>query len=54
METNTGKIGIVEPEGGRSKERRGKKMGKKRGKKETKERKNSRSKKDNGRMGNMG
>ena len=36
METNTGKIGIVEPEGGRSKERREKKMGKKRGKKRNK------------------
>ena len=36
VETNTGKIGIVEPEGGRSKERRGKKMGKKEGKKKQK------------------
>ena len=54
VETNAGKIGMVETEGGRGKRRSGKEMRKKREKKKAKERKNGRSKRDSRRMGNLG
>jgi len=54
VEVNTEKIRVAETEGGRSKGRSGKEMIKERGKEETKKRKNSRGKKGNRRIGDMG
>jgi len=54
VEANAEKIRVAETEGGRSKGRSGKETRKEKGKEETKKRKNSRDKKGNGRMGDIG